>query len=469
MPIYTHQIELEAPPEEVFRWHGRPGAFARLTPPWESIRVRERTGGLEVGARVVLGIKKGPMEIRWTVQHTEYEEGRRFVDEQVEGPFEHWRHEHRFEPAEGGGTTLVDTVDWAPPLGSAGEVFTRGFITGSLERLFAFRARRLRNDLGLHSTYGPGDGRRVAVTGSTGLVGTALVALLRSGGYDVLRISRRETDDPDWVQWDPEGGVLDPAAMEGLNAVVHLAGEPISGVRWTRTKKEEILESREAGTRFLARTLAELKHPPEVLVSASGAGFYGDRGDEKLTEDGGPGEGFLAEVCRRWEAATHPARAMNIRTIHLRSAAVLSPQGGLLGTVLLPFNLGLGGRLGSGRQYMSWIDLDDETGLILHAIREPSLRGPVNAAAPNPVPNAAFTDVLGRVLGRPTVLPVPSMAIRILLGEMGKELLLSGQRLVPEQARATGYGFMFPDLEDSLRHQLGRPDAESGSPTSRAT
>jgi hypothetical protein len=250
--------------------------------------------------------------------------------------------------------------------------------------------------------------------------------------------------------------VLDPRALEGLRAVVHLAGEPLPGVRWTTGKKEEILRSRAEGTLLLSRLLARQEPPPQALVSASGVSIYGDRGDEKLSESSSLGSGFLADVCRRWEQATGPAQLAGIRTVHLRTGPVLSPRGGFLGAVVLPFRFGLGGRFGSGRQYMSWIDLDDAVGLIRHALANSGLRGPLNVTAPGPVPNAAFVDVLGRVLGRPTLVPVPSLAIRASLGEMGVELLLSGQRVLPERALATGYQFLFPDLEDSLLHQLSR-------------
>jgi len=456
MPVFKHRFELDHPVEEVFAWHLRPGALQRLAPPWEDVRVRAHDQGMSPGSKVVLGLRKGPAELRWEVEHTEFEENRLFVDEQRSGPFARWRHEHRFEPLGPDRSAVEDVVEWEAPLGSLGQAFSGSFIRRSLERLFAFRARRLGNDLDLHRRYRAGGFLRVAVTGSTGLVGSALVHFLRTGGHQVVRISRGAREGKDWLQWDPAAENMETEGLEGLDAVVHLAGEPIAGIRWTASKKREILRSREEGTRFLARTLAELEHPPRTLISASGVDYYGDRGDEPLTEEGGPGKGFLAQVCMRWERATHTARAVGIRTVSMRTGIVLSPQGGMLGTILLPFNLGLGGRLGSGRQYMSWIDLDDHVGLILHVLRTPELRGAVNSTAPNPLPNASFTGTLGRVLGRPTVIPAPSLAIRALLGEMGEELLLSGQRVLPQRALSSGYAFLFEDLEDSLRHQLGR-------------
>ena len=464
MPTLHHRFELDHPAAEVFAWHTRPGAFERLTPPWESLRVLDRSGGIEPGATVTLELRRGPARLTWKARHTEVEEGRRFIDEQVGGPFRHWRHEHRFEALGPERCAVEDQVEWEAPLGSLGDAFSESYVRGSLSRLFAFRERRLAGDLATHRRYGPGDGRVVAITGSGGLIGGSLAHLLTTGGYRVLRVTRARAPSDGEASWDPATGRIDAEAFEGLHGVVHLAGEPIAGLRWTRARKEAILRSREEGTRLLARTLALLGAPPPALVSGSAVGFYGNRRDEALNEESGPGEGFLAEVCRRWEGATLPARTAGIRTVHLRSGLVLSSAGGVLGTLLLPFRLGLGGRIGSGRQYQSWIDLDDETDMILHALATTSVKGALNATGPAPVPNAAFTDVLGRVLGRPTLLPVPALAIRAALGEMGTELLLSGQRAHPARALASGYRFRFSDLEDSLRHQLGRPLNGSGEP-----
>ncbi len=460
MPSLEHRFELAHPADEVLAWHTRPGALERLTPHWESVRVVGRSGGIEPGARVTLELRRGPVRLRWEAEHHPLRDGQGFVDEQVGGPFRRWRHEHRFESLAGERTAVVDRVEWEPPLGSLGDAFSEGYVRGALLRLFAFRERRLSGDLALHRRYGGGEGRTVAITGSGGLIGTSLSHLLTTGGYRVLRVTRSPERGEDTVSWDPARGMLDAGDLDGVDAVVHLAGEPIAGGRWNRSRKDEILRSREEGTLLLARTLATLASPPSAFVSASAVGYYGDRGDERLTEESGSGQGFLAEVCRRWEDATRPARSAGIRTIRLRSGLVLSAAGGVLGTILLPFRLGVGGRIGTGRQYQPWIDLDDETGLILHALRSEGVRGPMNATAPSPVPNTAFTDALGRVLGRPTLLPVPAVAIRTLLGEMGTELLLAGQRALPAHALTTGYAFRFEDVEASLRYQIGAHGAD---------
>jgi uncharacterized protein (TIGR01777 family) len=454
---FRHRSELSHTPEEVFAWHMRPGALERLTPPWASVRVLDRTGGIHDGGQITLGVRQGPVELKWVVRHTEFEEGRLFQDEQVSGPFERWIHAHRFLPSEDGGCIMEDQIDWTPPLGAAGTLFGAKLVSRELERLFRFRHARLRHDLDLHSRYGGGEPLSVAVTGASGLLGRNLVNLLRTGGHTVVPLPRGKTGDEG--RWDPERGEMDSSLFEGIRGVVHLAGEPIFGLRWTEEKKARILESRKRGTELLARTLSTLRSKPEVLISGSAIGFYGDRGTEILTEKSRAGKGFLARVCREWEEATAPAKRAGVRVVTLRTGMVLTPQGGALGTMLLPFKLGVGGRLGSGRQYVSWIDLDDEVGLIYHALATNSVKGPLNATAPHPVPNSTFTDALGRVLGRPTLVPAPAVAVRTLFGEMGQSLLLDGARVLPEKAEKTAFDFRYPTLEESLRFQLGKAEA----------
>jgi len=258
------------------------------------------------------------------------------------------------------------------------------------------------------------------------------------------------------VYWNPAEGKVDHDGLQGVDAIVHLAGEPLVGVRWTVKKKQEIMRSRRNGTDWIAHTAARLSPPPRVLVCASAVGYYGNRGDEKLTEDSRPGRGFLAEVCKAWELAAAPARRAGIRVVHLRQGVALSPDGGALQLMLPAFRAGAGGRLGSGRQYFPWIGLDDTLGLILHAIVTPQVRGPINVTAPLPVTNATFTTKLGHVLRRPTLLPVPSLAVRGMFGEMGRALLLDGARVLPEAATRSGFRFDFEGIGESLAFQLGR-------------
>jgi uncharacterized protein (TIGR01777 family) len=330
--------------------------------------------------------------------------------------------------------------------------------------------------------------KTIALTGAGGLIGRALVRRLKKEGDRVVLLSRGAarpaTSAPPptppnsaphlgeeegvggtrTLRWDPKKGVFPGGDLEGIDALIHLAGEPLVSLRWTRAKKERILQSREEGTRLIARGVARMERPPAVVISASAVGYYGDRGAETLTEGSGSGEGFLAEVCRKWEGALEPVQAAGIRTVQLRTGFVLARHGGALKALLPAFRLGVGGRLGKGDQYLSWIDLQDEVGVIVHALRTSAVEGPINATAPRPVTNREFTEVLGRVLRRPTIVPLPASLIRLGLGEMGTELLLSGQRAIPEKALSTGYAFRFEEVEASLRHQLGKVEREGGTP-----
>jgi uncharacterized protein len=300
---------------------------------------------------------------------------------------------------------------------------------------------------------------KVIVTGSTGLVGRALVRSLLADGHEVTRLVRGgaqgfRAPGTAAVHWDPERGEIDAKELEGHDAAVHLAGESIAEGRWDDEKKRRILESRVKGTRLLAEALAGLNVKPKVLVSASAVGFYGDRGDETVREESASGTDFLSEVCREWEKATLQASQAGLRVVHLRIGVVLDAEGGALAKMLTPFKLGVGGRVGSGRQYMSWITLEDLVGVIRRAIEDESLRGPVNAVAPRPVTNAEFTKALGRVLGRPTVFAVPAFAARLAFGEMADALLLAGARVEPARLNEAGHQFKHTEIEGALRSVL---------------
>jgi hypothetical protein len=295
----------------------------------------------------------------------------------------------------------------------------------------------------------------VLVSGSIGLIGSALVPLLTSSGHRVIRLVRPQTNaEGPTVRWDPAAGTIDQAGLDGVEAVVHLAGENISAGRWTAEQKARIRDSRVKGTRVLCDALIHLAQPPKVMVCSSAIGYYGDRGEKTLTEESASGSGFLPEVCRLWEAATEPAARKGIRVVNLRTGIVLDSKGGALAKMLTPFRLGVGGIIGSGQQYWSWIALDDMVGAVLHALATEGLRGPVNAVAPQPVTNLEFTQVLGRVLSRPTRFPLPAIAARLAFGQMAEELLLASARVQPSRLVATGYQFRFPDLESALRHLL---------------
>lgn len=297
---------------------------------------------------------------------------------------------------------------------------------------------------------------RILITGASGLIGKALRPTLEANGHDLLFASRKEPRDGRHLQWNADTGFADAdlARLEGLDAVIHLAGESISALRWTDEKKKAIRESRVFGTRSMIETFDKLNAKPKTFISGSAIGFYGDRGEEALTESTASGKTFLAEVCREWEAESRRAEDLGIRTVLLRTGIVLSKDGGALATMITPFKLGVGGVVGSGKQWMSWISLDDVVGIINFALENENVRGAINVVAPNAVRNEEFTKTLGSVLYRPTFLPLPEFAVHMVFGEMGDALLLDSTRVVPKRLRDAGYEFKFTDLKSALEHAV---------------
>ena len=452
---FERNVMLPVSPDEAFAWHERPGAVQRLLPPWEHIRVARASQGIQDGSRVEFVHRLGPLPLRWIAEHRDYRPGYSFRDIQLHGPFTRWEHLHQFESQGPGQTRLTDHVQFQLPGGAIGSRLGRTLVDNLLRRMFHFRHRRTVADLTAHSKFRKRNTMHIAISGSRGLVGSELVPFLTTGGHRVTHITRTQSD-PNDVVWNPQQGQLDAADLEGIDAAVHLAGENIAGRRWNTQQKQRILDSRVNGTRLLCEKLAALQTPPQVLISASAIGLYGDRGSEIMSETSESGEGFLPDVAEQWEAATQPAKDAGIRVVHLRFGVILSPRGGALAKMLTPFRLGGGGVVGNGKQYWSWISLDDAVSAILHALMTDSLKGPVNVVAPQPVTNLEFTKTLGRVLARPTIVPMPGFLARLVLGEMANDLLLSSLRVAPQRLLETGFTFQHAELETALRHLLGR-------------
>ncbi len=454
MASFTWRSEIPVPAEDVFAWHERPGAFQRLVPPWQTVEIRHREGGIRDGATVVLRVKVGPVWQRWVVEHRDYVEGRRFCDEQIEGPFARWTHTHEMIPRDEQSSVLEDHIEYDLPLQRVGEWFGTPFVERQLRRLFRYRHDVTRNDLLAHrrAALHP---LRVLVTGSSGLIGSSLIPFLTTGGHSVSRLVRSgSAAGPASICWDPRSGIPEEDRLEGFDAVVHLAGENVAKA-WSSEQKRRIHDSRVEGTWALAEALARRKRKPRAMVCASAVGIYGDRGDERLDESSSPGEGFLAGVCREWEAAARPAVDAGIRVVHLRFGLVLSPATGGLRQLLPLFKVGLGGRLGSGQQYIAWISIDDAVDVLCHAIASPDLHGAVNAVAPDPLTNSEFVSELARVLRRPVGPAIPASLLRLWYGDMADSLLLSSKRVYPARLHDSGFTWRHPDLETALCHVLG--------------
>jgi uncharacterized protein (TIGR01777 family) len=449
--VYSSVVD--APIYEVFDWHTRPGAITRLSPPWQPVRVVAEADSLQSG-RAELGLPGG---LRWVADHQpdSYDPPRRFVDTiGTEGlaslPVRlavRWRHTHDFEELSGERTRVTDRVATPVP-------------ARALRAMFGYRHRQLADDIGVHR-HAAAQGlapATVAVTGSSGLVGSQLTAFLSTGGHRVIRLVRHAATKSDERQWNPEDP--DPGLLAGVDAVIHLAGASIAG-RFTEEHRAAIRDSRIGPTRRLAELIAKSADGPKVLISASAVGYYGyDRREERLTEDSERGDGFLADVVAEWENATAPAEQAGVRVVRVRTGIVQSPGGGTLRLLRPLFAAGLGGRVGNGQQWLSWIGIDDLVDVYHRGLWDVDLSGPVNAVAAEPVRNVDYTRTLAHVLRRPALLPVPPLGPRLLLGEQGaRELACASQRVLPARLQQADHRFRRPDLEQTLRHLLGRAPA----------
>ena len=460
---------LPVPREDVFDWHARPGALERLVPPFDPVRVvstEPAPDGNPIGdgAQVRLRVGPGPFARAWHAVHTACERPARFVDEQRSGPFAAWRHEHRFED-DGGGTRLVDDVRYRLPLHGLAAPLVGGIVRRKLDATFAYRHATTASDLADHAAararLGHDRPLRVLVAGASGLVGTGLCAYFTTGGHEVVRLVRRAPRGRDEIGWEPATGELDPAAVRGFDAVVCLSGAGIADERWTPERKRVLVDSRVDSVSTLVRALLASGEPPATYVQASAVGYYDDGGFERgedapLDESAPAGAGFLPETCVAWESAAAPLEGAGVRTCFARFGVILNPKGGALDKLLLPFQLGAGGPVGSGRQGLCWVAYDDVLAAVLRLVTDADARGPFNVVAPEPLRQREFAKVLGRVLRRPSFAPLPGFAVSALFGEMGRTVLLRGPLVVPRALREIGFTFRHPDLEGALRHLLGR-------------
>ncbi len=454
----TFETILAASPAAVYDYHAAPGAFGRLLPPWDQVNPGAPHPGLVNDSIVHINVTKGPVTLKARFQHSDVRPGEGFTDRQLEGPFGFWEHRHLFVPS-GSGCILRDQIRYRPPMGG---LFVGEMVRRELVRLFTFRHARTRADLERIAWWkGASKGiETVAVSGASGTIGSPLLDVLTTAGVKVRRMIRApRTGDAGDIAWrPPEGsdpGNVDVGALEGVDAVVHLAGEPIATGRWNQGKKDLIRSSRVEGTRLLARTLAGMARRPRVLIVASGISYYGERGEQEVTEETGVGSGFRAEVARDWEAATEPARQAGIRVVQLRFGAVLSSRGGVLAMINPLFSLGLGGVPGAGSQWVSWVSLDDTLGAIMHTMCDEGIAGGVNVTSPMPVRMSEFATRLSAAHGRSPFAKIPVFAVRAVFSDRA-DVLLESCRVLPSRLRKQGFTFRQTDLTSALRWELGR-------------
>lgn len=454
--VFEKRSPLPVDRDTAFAWHDRPGAFERLTPPFEPVTLVEQTGGIRDGAKVVIKINNGPIAIRWHARHEGYDPPAKFEDVQTKGPFARWHHRHLFEEAADGTSVMHDHVTYAPPFGPLGKL-GMPIIRKKLDRMFAYRHDTLINDLTDHARFAEEGTKTFVVTGASGLLGTQLCAYLSTGGHRVRRMVRdRAQAGGDRFFWDPIGGAFDPEALDGADFVIHLAGEQVFALRWSEAKKKRLTESRRLGTQTVARAIA-LHGGVRTLVSASAVGYYGHQPGGTLDESAGKGEGFLSDVCAAWEAGTEEARDAGVRVAITRIGVVLTPAGGALKAMLPAFKLGLGGRLGPGTQAFPWISIDDTIRALHWCARRKDIEGPVNLVAPERLDQRTYAKTLARTLRRPSFMTTPAWALRLAMGELADEIALKDAPVVPGVLERTGFAFRDDRASAALARLLGRP------------
>lgn len=453
---FKRSLRVPVSVETLFAWHERAGAFERLSPPWDHAKVVEHTGGIRDGARVVLEVPTGPINTRWVIEHRDYQRNRQFRDILKEGPFARFDHTHSFYADSKTTSSLEDLIEYELPLGVVGAMAGGWYAEGTLDHVFRYRHALLVGDLVRHAQFADRAPMRIAVTGANGFIGSQLCAFLSTGGHTILRVGRGALN-PGVVDipWNPAKGTIEAKMLEGVDAVIHLAGANIAE-RWTDEHRKAIRDSRVQGTTLIAKTIAALERKPRVLLSASAIGIYGSRGDEILDESSLPGTGFLCDIVREWEACTEAAEKAGVRVVHMRSGIVQGAAGGALAKQLPIFKTGIGGPLAGGRDWVSPIALDDEIGAMHFCLMRDDMRGAVNFTGPMPVANAEYTEALAEAVHRPALMPIPAFALQAVFGkEMADSTILTSLRVLPRALQKAGFEFRHPTVKDMLHFELG--------------
>lgn len=453
---YEKITEVNENQSTVFEWFEHRGSFRRLMPPWEVAEEVRADDSLENGSKRIFRFPFGPIKMTWVAEHLGYEPPSKFEDVMVKGPFKSWHHKHFFESVGNKKCIVRDYVEYKIPMGLPGRLVAGRSIRKRLDRMFKARSNRLIRDLQQHKLYREKTRKRILIAGASGLIGKQLSAFLDTGGHDVWNLVRREPKaDNQEIYWNPDKGELDASSIEGFDVIIHLGGAGIGDKRWSKSRMQLIRDSRIKSTQLLSEKIASNHVKPELFMVASAIGFYGNRGDELLTEDSERGAGYLPEVCSAWESSAKAAKDAGVRTIHLRTGIVLDATGGALAKMLPPAKFGAGGPIGWGRQWMSWISMDDQIYSIHHLMMTDGTEGAYNLVSPEPVQQKMFAKSLGRVLRRPAFIPTPPLAIWILFGKMGVALTTESQRIHPNRLVDSGYCFQHTTLEPALRDTLG--------------
>jgi uncharacterized protein (TIGR01777 family) len=450
---FTWRSSLPHPANEVFSWYERVGAFERLNAPWRPVSVVSPPQPLALGTEVEIRVPVvGPISVPWRLRHSLFVKDQAFRDEQVAGPFKTWRHDHRFIVEGVDSSEMLDEIEYSLPWFGGLANFQ---VQRELTRLFAHRHAVLRHDLALHARWKDMPRKTVLIAGASGFIGSALRAFLSTAGHEVISLVRRPARSASERSWHPERKELSPSVFDGIDIVINLGGENIAAGRWSAARKTLLWKSRTEGTSLLAETIASLERKPELAIMGSAIGFYGDRGSAPLDEQAPVGSGFLAELAKAWENAAAPIADSGCRLVSIRTGTVLNIAGGALSKMVPPFLAGVGGPLGNGQQYMSWIGLEDFLGAIEHIMYTPSLDGPINMVSPNPCTNEYFCETLGQVLRRPSWLRMPAGVLKAIFGEMADATLLASARITPSRLISFSYQFVTPNLPEALVFECG--------------
>ncbi|PID78240.1 MAG: TIGR01777 family protein [Deltaproteobacteria bacterium] len=453
MNTFEKTVILDAKKEMVFEYHEKPGALKRLSPPWQKLKVIKQTKGILEGSRVTMDLYD-PVKIRWKALHTKYEKDSFFEDLQLKGPFYSWTHSHSFKDIHDHNSFMTDKIKYSLFLDKITGFIFKSALQNKLERIFSYRHKILKRDIESMKKF---TGKKtILLGGASGLLGSLLIAKLSACGHNVKLLVRKYPENENEYYWNSQKRLIDKRCFDNVDVVINLSGEPIGAGIWTKSKKKKIIDSRVDTTSLIAETIDELKNPPELFISASATGFYGNRGAEKLDENSSKGKLFISRVCDEWEKASILKKNTSTRIINLRTGLVFTPEGGVLPLILQSFYTGFSGVPGSGNQYLSWISSEDWINIIYESIFNTNIHGAVNACSPDPMTFKEIMDTISDITGIPYYLKIPAPVIKFLLGQRGYETILCGSRAYPEKMISNGFSFFHNSLENALREMLGK-------------